>query len=550
MPRRRPEDDQGVHLLGDQEDRHSTDLSPSSDDTTCSRESLEEHAHQRTAGARGHGISHPSAGSAPDKHRHEGDDDGFELDDMDLDGRRPPYHRPNDGRSGLPLLHKSEDDAERGRSGYSPPYDGSRRSSRDESPYHSAPMAHRPNLSRRSTMRSRSPREVAAANATKKKYTYAAFFLVISLISFCVQTELSSYIQGELGWDKAYCMMWLTHGSWVVLWPVQLFCLRMQKRDVPWEVFWKNHKKLLKTTAMMIELQTLDVFRVSTQHRSQPVKYLIRFTAIITCALTVAGLSWYVAVSLTTPSDLTAIYNCSAFFAYVFSVPLLHEPLRLDKSVAVLIAIAGVLVVAYGDTKSGDEGTEDVEDVAASSRFFGNLVIGVGSVLYGLYEVLYKRYACPPEGVSPDRGMIFANTFGSCIGLFTLSVLWVPIPILHILGIEKFEVPMASTCWLILFAVLANATFSGSFLVLISLTSPVLSSVAALLTIFIVAIVDWLLTGKALSPAAMLGGIMIIVAFLGLSYSTYREMKEHEAQKMAVDFSDSDKDGDLSDDEE
>jgi drug/metabolite transporter (DMT)-like permease len=266
---------------------------------------------------------------------------------------------------------------------------------------------------------------------------------------------------------------------------------------------------------------------------------------MITCALTVAGLSWYIAVSLTTPSDLTAIYNCSAFFAYVFSVPLLHEPLRLDKSVAVLIAIAGVLVVAYGDTKSG--GTKDVE---ASNRFFGNIVIGVGSVLYGLYEVLYKRFACPPEGVSPGRGMIFANTFGSCIGLFTLTVLWIPLPIIDFLGIEKFELPVASTCWLILLAVLMNATFSGSFLVLISLTSPVLSSVAALLTIFIVAVVDWMLTGEPLSFAAILGGAMIVVAFLGLTWSTYREMKEHEAMKPIVDLSDSDRDGDIESDDD
>lgn len=460
--------------------------------------------------------------------------------------------RHADGRSGTPLLYKQQpdDDEERGRGAFArlSTDDRSQRtsfaSSRDGSPYNGE-MMESSSFGAHSTMRSRSPRATAVEpNATRKKYTYAAFFLVISLISFCVQTELSAHIQHDLGWDKAYCMMYFTHGSWVVLWPVQLAVLRVQKRDLPWSVFWKRHIHQLRTTAVMIETQSLDVFRLSVQHRARPVRYLIRFTAIITCSLTVAGLSWYIAVSLTTPSDLTAIYNCSAFFAYVFSVPLLKEPLRLDKSVAVLIAIAGVLVVAYGDTKG-----EGVKDVEASGRFLGNLIIGVGSVLYGLYEVLYKRFACPPEGVSPGRGMIFANTFGSMIGLFTLSVLWIPLPILHLLGIEKFELPVASTCWLILLAVLCNATFSGSFLVLISLTSPVLSSVAALLTIFIVAIVDWLLTGQPLSFAALFGGAMIIVAFVGLTWSTYREMKEHEALEPVVDLSDSDKDGDLSDED-
>lgn len=294
-------------------------------------------------------------------------------------------------------------------------------------------------------MRSRSPGELAASSA-RKKYTYAAFFLVLSLVAFCVQTELSAHIQGDLGWDKAYCMMFFTHGSWVLMWPVQLLILRLQKRDMPWDAFWRRHLQLVKSTALMVELQTLDVFGLQ-RPAAKSVRYVARTTAFITTALTVAGLSWYVAVSLTTPSDLTAIYNCSAFFAYAFSVPLLKEPLRLDKSVAVIIAIIGVLVVAYGDTggqsaegQGVTEGGEGV-DVEAGNRFLGNIVIGVGSVLYGLYEVLYKRFACPPDGCSPGRGMIFANTFGSCIGLFTLSVLWIPLPLLHWTGLEIFELP-------------------------------------------------------------------------------------------------------------
>lgn len=556
MPQRQDLDQQ-VHLL-QAHDCLSSESLPLDHDTECESESRAI-TRQSSVGGRDPGTSPRNFNSDSDrKCRNIGDTSSnshssrewLELDDMDGNGRRPPYHRPNDGKSGTPLLHK-EADEERGRAGFSQASNGDGQrisrssfgSSRDGSPFHRE-MMERPSFSRRSTMRSRSPTQAVTQSSTKKKYTYAAIFLVISLVSFCIQTELSSYIQHGLGWDKAYCMMYFTHSSWIVLWPVQLLILRIHKREVPWPVFWKRHKELLRTTAIMIETQTLDVFHPSLQHRARPVRYIVRFTAMITCALTVAGLSWYIAVSLTTPSDLTAIYNCSAFFAYVFSVPLLREPLRLDKSIAVLIAIGGVLVVAYGDTK-----TDGTSDVGAGSRFFGNLIIGVGSVLYGFYEVLYKRFACPPEGVSPSRGMIFANTFGSCIGLFTLTVLWVPLPILHFLDIEKFELPVASTCWLIFLAVLSNATFSGSFLVLISLTSPVLSSVAALLTIFLVALVDWFITGEPLSFAAIIGGTMIIVAFLGLTLSTYREMKEHEAMAPIVDLSDSDKDGDLSDDD-
>lgn len=454
----------------------------------------------------------------------------------------------SDHRSGTPLLadHAITDDDERGRLGYR---------SRSPLPSSTAPAADRPTFSRRSTMRSRSPMTTTARLAARKKYTYAAVFLAVSLVAFTVQTELAAYVQHDLGWDKAYCMLYLTHGSWVLLWPVQLGVLRLQKRDMPWHTFWRRHVWLLRTTAQMVEGQTLDP---PTRGRgsSSPWPYMIRTTAGVTTALTVAGLSWYVAVNKTTPSDLTAIYNCSAFFAYAFSVPLLKERLRLDKSVAVAIAIAGVLIVAYGDgggskPPSPPPGSDPPppsarrQELDGGTRFLGNMIIGVGSVLYGLYEVLYKRYACPPEGTSAGRGMIFANAFGSLVGAFTLLVLWIPLPILHLVGWETFELPTGYTAWLLFVSVVMNATFAGCFLVLISLTSPVLSSVAALLTIFLVAIVDWMWTGQPLSAAAVVGGCLIIAAFAMLSWSTWREMTENSRRKevdISPDDDESDKD--------
>ena len=450
------------------------------------------------------------------------DEDPDSEEENNMASSRPPMHRPTDGRSEQPLLK----DEGRGR------------------PSYETPGSVRPAFgSRRSTFRSRSP-EYADPGANRKRYTYAAFFLVLSLVSFVIQTETAIYIQRDLGWKKAYCMLWLTHGSWSLLWPAQLLILRIQKRKLSWKAFWRRHSYILRTTAQMVRTQQLHLTS-ATSHAS-PVPYMLRTTAFVTSALTIAGGSWYVAVDMTSASDLTAIYNCSAFFAYVFSILLLKDKLRLDKILSVGLAIAGVLVVAYGDkeTKSSghsggavDPSNPDAEE--PQNRALGNLIIGVGSVLYGLYEVLYKRWACPPEGTSPGRGMIFANTFGSLIGLFTLTVLWIPLPILHYTGLEPFELPRGRAAALLTVSTLSNAVFSGSFLVLMSLTSPVLSSVAALLTIFLVAITDWFITGKPLSAAAVAGGTLIIVAFVMLSWATWREMEEERKKRLAEEGLDS-----------
>lgn len=195
-----------------------------------------------------------------------------------------------------------------------------------------------------------------------------------------------------------------------------------------------------------------ELHLTSKESHKSPVGYMLRKTAIITTSLTVAGGSWYYAVGMTTGSDLTAIYNCSAFFAYAFSIPLLGDKLRFDKIFAVVVAVAGVMTIAYGDSKQADKGTGN-----ANNRAVGNIVIGIGSVLYGLYEVLYKKLACPPEGVSANRGAIFANTFGSLIGCFTLLVLWIPLPLLHFTGFEVFEWPPGRAKWMLFISTFSNA---------------------------------------------------------------------------------------------
>lgn len=107
---------------------------------------------------------------------------------------RPLMQRPTEGRSTTPLILKKDkvddEDDERGRAAYGSP-NGSAR-----------PLHH----SRRSTFRSRSP-DMTTPSDTRTKWIYAGFFLVLSLISFVVQTETAVYIQHTLGWRKAYCML-------------------------------------------------------------------------------------------------------------------------------------------------------------------------------------------------------------------------------------------------------------------------------------------------------------------------------------------------------
>jgi hypothetical protein len=81
----------------------------------------------------------------------------------------------------------------------------------------------------------------------------------------------------------------------------------------------------------------------------------------------------------------------------------------------------------------------------------------------------------------------------------------------------------------------------------------VLSSVAALLTIFIVAIIDQLLPPPLYSPLtgnSIIGGLLIIVAFVVLSWATFKEMDEEHRKKMERDDVAESEIGDLDDERE
>lgn len=98
---------------------------------------------------------------------------------------RSPFHRPVDGKTKQPLLPADKQ-------------------------YNDYASPHRPLTERRSARFHERDPEVDDKNATRRRYTYAGFFLILSLISFTIQTETAVYIQHNLKWNKAYCMLWVS----------------------------------------------------------------------------------------------------------------------------------------------------------------------------------------------------------------------------------------------------------------------------------------------------------------------------------------------------
>jgi len=213
-------------------------------------------------------------------------------------------------------------------------------------------------------------------------------------------------------------------------------------------------------------------------------------------------------------TDVAAIWNANAFFAYVITVKMFKLPWEGKRVFAVLLATGGVMAVIYGGTAG--RGSNERPEVSravptATAPLLGDLLTLVASVGYGLYQVLYKKYiALPPgpelegsprssyapiprtsfdgviepdplvEDLTPGDSRLISDTtiypppFGlhpnlltSLAGVLTFLFLWIPLPVLHYVGAEPFHWP---TNWLVTLAIsgiaLSGVVFNAGFMVI------------------------------------------------------------------------------------
>ncbi|WWC73570.1 uncharacterized protein I206_107542 [Kwoniella pini CBS 10737] len=109
---------------------------------------------------------------------------------------------------------------------------------------------------------------------------------------------------------------------------------------------------------------------------------------------------------------------------------------------------------------------------------------------------------------------LHANFITSCIGLATFLLLWPPIIFLNWSGYEEFVWPNGDGVWSCLIAIFIGGTiYNAGLMVLIGIWGPTTSSVANLLTIGLVALVDSIWLGQIPDGQTLLGVGMICIGF-------------------------------------
>ncbi|KAJ6519797.1 hypothetical protein C8R45DRAFT_952755 [Mycena sanguinolenta] len=380
-----------------------------------------------------------------------------------------------------------------------------------------------------------------------------------TLLAFVVETQLTQYLQADLGYRQPFFIFYLVHSSFSITFPCHLLYLTLTT---------KYSTSALYNGLTIALANHLTPNRVS---RSAPSKFpRFRFLGLIlalTFGITYPALLWFIAITLASASDVTAIWNANAFFAYLMTFRCKWEP---RKFFAVSLATVGVLIVVYsGSTAPSQDASSSLEKRGSMKPLVGDLLTLIASIGYGLYQVLYKKYAAlasDPElvgesdyehlptsdesrdvryeaqndtfdsedAVYPPPFGLHPNLLTSCIGLCTLSVLWVFIPVLHHTGLEPFLLPSNLTIvFTIVGIALSGAIFNAGFMVLLGVWGPIITSVGNLLTIVLVFISDVIFGAgfEAITLGSVVGCSVIVAAFGVLAY----DMLDKRRQPANVD---------------
>ncbi|KAF8078643.1 hypothetical protein FPV67DRAFT_1557902 [Lyophyllum atratum] len=385
---------------------------------------------------------------------------------------------------------------------------------------------------------------------------YAIALFVFTLLAFVLESQLTQYVQTTLAYRQPFFLFYIVHSAFSIIFPLHFLYLTAVC----------NHSASSLWSGLSIAITDHLAPLERSGSKKSPLLLFLRLALACTAGITFPALLWFAAISLASISDVTAIWNTNAFFAYAIAVKLFGLNWEPRRMLAVLLATCGVVAVVYGGSTS-DAGKPKVEQasrditlpsIRPSAPLIGDLLTLVASIGYGLYQVLYKKYAAlptDPEVVSerlydhipsddtsvteygapsdatghgnaiyPPPFGLHANLLTSCIGLLTFTILWLPVPFLHLFGGEPFILPPdAKTTLAIAGIALSGVVFNAGFMVLLGVWGPIITSVGNLLTIVLVFVSD-MVFGTGLENVtlwSLIGCSVIVAAFSVLAYDMF-----------------------------
>ncbi|KAI0639732.1 hypothetical protein C8Q77DRAFT_1082614 [Trametes polyzona] len=237
--------------------------------------------------------------------------------------------------------------------------------------------------------------------------------------------------------------------------------------------------------------------------------------------------NWTVNASLdyTSVASATILSSMSGFFTLGIGRIFRVESLTIVKIAAVFTSFVGVVLVSLSDSSQPEMAIPPPSPAGTSSPsslpIFGDALALLSALFYALYVTLLKVRIRSEERID-------MQVFFGFVGLFNILACWPIGVILHLTGVEPFQLPSTSKAVMALLINMA-ITLSSDYIYVIAMlkTTPLVVTVGLSLTMPLAVLGDFLL-GRPARAQVMLGATVVIFSFLALGFEDSRNAEEKD----------------------
>ncbi|KAJ4290574.1 hypothetical protein N0V90_010791 [Kalmusia sp. IMI 367209] len=229
----------------------------------------------------------------------------------------------------------------------------------------------------------------------------------------------------------------------------------------------------------------------------------------------------------TTVASSTILASTSSIWTLLCGSIMRVERFTIRKFIGVCASLAGVILISSVDVSGEtDENRGSFPHKTPRELAIGDAMAFISAVLYGFYAVFMKKRI-------GDESKVNMPLFFGLVGTLNVFLLWPGMVILHLTGIETFQLPPGGR---ILTIVLVNSAsslvsdFAWAYSML--LTSPLIVTVGLSLTIPLSLVGQMVLDKQYSSPLYWVGAAIMVVSFL---FINHEDTKDEEAGLQGVE---------------
>jgi solute carrier family 35 protein F5 len=214
----------------------------------------------------------------------------------------------------------------------------------------------------------------------------------------------------------------------------------------------------------------------------------------------------------TTVASSTILTSTSSVFTLIFGVMFRVEAFTFRKTLGIFASLAGIVLISSIDL-SGDnnEHRGDFPEKSSQEIAVGNTLALISAVIYGMYAVLMKKRIT-------DESRINMPLFFGFVGAVNFLLFWPGLIILHVTGIETFELPPDSRVMIIILCnSLASLISDMTWAYAVLLTSPLVTTVGLSLTIPCSLIGQMIINNQTAGAWYWIGALLVLVSFIFVS---------------------------------